>query len=529
MIQLASALPITLAAPPGPALRVESAASNFALALASLSPPQARPAALPISEADPLAGWQPIAAPGKDLPEGDAETEPAPEDDTDIIDDEPALAWLTLPVPPQVPTKIPAASPAPVTATSVDASAASAAAPTLAAEPISDPAFSPEPALPTSKRIEPVSRREKVVALPSGTAKTTELPVAAPTPASAPAAAPVALNAPVAAASAASLVMPAVSLPATARPAALKPPVMRDVLGKAAPVADPATAQTLAAPVPAALETLAAPAQTAPAAEPVPVEPASAPSSASAAMSVRVVVPSAPEPQTAAAAATVPADPEQPTVQPSLPRALAAAAQPAPIRIAPSGSEPAALAQPLPTTASLFAAQIEQAASPRRSPSGAFDAIALAAGETRTSAAAPVTMAAETQHAPLDMRRQEWTGRMIEVIESLRDAGPVRETRLSLIPEALGRIDVTVRHDGDRIHVHITAETQAARQLIADAQPRLAEIAEQRGIKLGQTSVDSNGAGAGSGQQRDPARTAQPLAPRSARTEANPSTDDRIA
>ncbi len=135
------------------------------------------------------------------------------------------------------------------------------------------------------------------------------------------------------------------------------------------------------------------------------------------------------------------------------------------------------------------------------------------------------------QHGALDMRRQEWTGKMIEMIEAMRESAPIKETRISLMPDALGKVDIAVRQDGDRVHVHFTTETQAARQILTDAQVRLNEIAEARGIRLGQTSVDAQGAGAGSGQrQNDAPRPHTPSAPASAHAAKDQSnTDERVA
>jgi hypothetical protein len=64
------------------------------------------------------------------------------------------------------------------------------------------------------------------------------------------------------------------------------------------------------------------------------------------------------------------------------------------------------------------------------------------------------------QQGVLDMRRQEWMGQMVDHIEAMRDASPTRETRISLSPEALGKVDVSIRQDGDRIHVHFATETR---------------------------------------------------------------------
>lgn len=103
MIQLASALPVTLAAPGAPAPSLQGAASNFALALATLMPPPALGKLAIDSAAVAVANGQALAVPGKDLPDGDAE--PAlvadeAEDDVPVAAD-PAFAWFAplLPAP----------------------------------------------------------------------------------------------------------------------------------------------------------------------------------------------------------------------------------------------------------------------------------------------------------------------------------------------------------------------------------------------------------------------------------------------
>jgi flagellar hook-length control protein FliK len=100
------------------------------------------------------------------------------------------------------------------------------------------------------------------------------------------------------------------------------------------------------------------------------------------------------------------------------------------------------------------------------------------------------------------------------------------------MPESLGKVEVSVRQEGERVHVHFATETPAARQILTDAQPRLAELAEQRGIRLGQTSVDTqSGTSTQSGQRQNEApRQQNPSAPARARAE-DPTTqdDDRVA
>ncbi|MET0307881.1 MAG: flagellar hook-length control protein FliK [Sphingomonas sp.] len=136
---------------------------------------------------------------------------------------------------------------------------------------------------------------------------------------------------------------------------------------------------------------------------------------------------------------------------------------------------------------------------------------------------------ADMQQAALDTRRHEWMGSMIDRIEAMRDASNTGDTRIRLSPEALGQVDISIRHEGDRVHVHFATETPAARQLLTDAQPRLSELAEARGVKLGQTSVDSGTAGSGQHQTatRQPPVPARPAS--AVVADAAADTDQRIA
>ncbi len=193
---------------------------------------------------------------------------------------------------------------------------------------------------------------------------------------------------------------------------------------------------------------------------------------------------------------------------------------------------PAAATQPQPGTvasaAQVFGAAIQAAAQRRDEPRLRDDTTLLAplTAAGTVHALAPTTDA----QAPLDMRQERWPAAMIERIDILRDAANATDTRIRLIPDALGTIDVSVRKDGDTLHVHFAAEQAATRTLLQDAQPRLAELADSRGMKLTQSSVDT-----GTGQQQQRAATPhQPSAPARARagtaTAADTdSTDTRLA
>ncbi|MDB5677884.1 flagellar hook-length control protein FliK [Sphingomonas bacterium] len=110
--------------------------------------------------------------------------------------------------------------------------------------------------------------------------------------------------------------------------------------------------------------------------------------------------------------------------------------------------------------------------------------------------AVPVAPTGDAQRQALDLGRQDWPQKMIDHIEALRDNANANDTSIRLKPEALGRVDVSLRtHTDGAISVRFTAEQPTTRTLIADAAPQLAAAAEARGIRLSGTSVDLSGQG----------------------------------
>lgn len=197
-----------------------------------------------------------------------------------------------------------------------------------------------------------------------------------------------------------------------------------------------------------------------------------------------------------------------------------------PVRAAPRAQVPlAAVLQRTEAAAPLVAEQLlaglESPAQRRASPRD----IALAAMSQAIQADAPrpniVQAVAEAQAPVVDTSRQQWMADMIDTVSALRETPNSRETTIRLSPDALGTVDVSIRQEGDRVHVRIVAETAAARQLLNEAQPRLNELAEARGLRLGQTSVETSvgGNAAGQGHQRQEQQSpATPLHNRSAVT-----------
>ena len=182
-----------------------------------------------------------------------------------------------------------------------------------------------------------------------------------------------------------------------------------------------------------------------------------------------------------------------------------------------------------PTAAQVFAAAMSTsfdspAAPAPRAADPAIGSIPVAAEQLRTT----VQAMSGTEQAPLDLSRDDWAGKMVDRIAAMRDAAEAADTRIRLAPENLGNVDVSIRRDGDRIHVHFAAENGATRQLLAEAAPRLAELADARGIKLGQASVD---AGTGGRQQQSAqpqaGQPARPVSAAAGTTQSN--RDDRVA
>ncbi|MEO7170481.1 MAG: flagellar hook-length control protein FliK [Sphingomonas sp.] len=149
------------------------------------------------------------------------------------------------------------------------------------------------------------------------------------------------------------------------------------------------------------------------------------------------------------------------------------------------------------------------------------------------AAARPIVQAAGGAKNPaLDLRDDRGLHGMIDRIEMLRDDANARDTRIRLVPDALGGVDVALRKDGDTLHVRFTADTQATRTLLTEAQPRLAELADARGVKLGQTSVDTGTGGGGANHMNHQSRATTRRIPASApapAADADFSTDQRLA
>lgn len=191
---------------------------------------------------------------------------------------------------------------------------------------------------------------------------------------------------------------------------------------------------------------------------------------------------------------------------------LVNAATPAPVPLAASAAPPAPGGAPIPA-ARAFARALASTrpVADTADPSAPLIAAAASPAEIRAPIAAPPA---------LDTTRDDWPQRLIDRAEAARDAQNAADTRIRLVPEALGKIDIALRQEGTTLHVHFNADLPATRDLLADAQPRLAAAAEARGLRLGDTSVDG-----GTAQQGSPRFASTPPAPTRARANRLASVD----
>ncbi|WP_217126725.1 flagellar hook-length control protein FliK [Hydrogenophilus thiooxidans] len=103
--------------------------------------------------------------------------------------------------------------------------------------------------------------------------------------------------------------------------------------------------------------------------------------------------------------------------------------------------------------------------------------------------------ALETIHTPMTQPAQ-WA---METAERLvwHAGQAVHKVELQLNPPHLGKLEVSLQLNQDHLTAHFVAATQAARDALDQALPRLRELLQQSGIQLGQSSVSSNGGNPG--------------------------------
>lgn len=158
-------------------------------------------------------------------------------------------------------------------------------------------------------------------------------------------------------------------------------------------------------------------------------------------------------------------------------------AQPkAPAKTAPASVDAAILPSPL------SAAEPVQ---PALAPSMPQPALMKAEATGTVEGTRTTDLAVERQ---LDLARDtEWLDRLARDIA--RAGAADAPLRFRLHPQTLGHLQVELQRGDHGTAVRLTVETEAARQILADAQPRLAAEARAQGVRIAETHVDLTGSG----------------------------------
>lgn len=151
--------------------------------------------------------------------------------------------------------------------------------------------------------------------------------------------------------------------------------------------------------------------------------------------------------------------------------------------------------------------------------------------------ASPAPVVPPPAAQPLETAPAPRAAEMIAHVARLMDEAAMTtgEARVRLAPDALGPVELAVRTDGDRVHVRLQADASEARQQLRDAAPRLAEAAEARGLRLGETTIGGSGSswagGSGAAPDRGAAHDRRPLPSRRAGADAPAAerSDSRLA
>ncbi len=128
----------------------------------------------------------------------------------------------------------------------------------------------------------------------------------------------------------------------------------------------------------------------------------------------------------------------------------------------------------------------------------------IEAAPVSASAPAPLSAADKAIEQQLDLAQESaWLDRLAKDIA--RTASGEGSLRFRLHPEHLGSLHVEMTQGAAGASVRMTAETEAARAIIADAQPRLVAEARAQGVRISEAHVDlGSGSGGGQPQGGDP-------------------------
>lgn len=261
----------------------------------------------------------------------------------------------------------------------------------------------------------------------------------------------------------------------------------------------------------------------------------------------------------AAAAADVAAPPVSAAASPATPPAVPAPTSPAatrpPFGARPDASSPrppvageAEAASPKRTHANHVSLEIDtvtaaDAAAIPTADSGGPAAINLPGSPTVPATDAGTAVAAGPSHAEQSMvrhldlaRDSQWLDRLAQEISQA--ASTNNHLKFQLNPEHLGSLQIEIVNSSAGTSVRMTADNDAARAIIADAQPRLMAEVRAQGLRIAESHVDlgnQTGSGNMAGGQRQSSEDHKPFVRTQAeiraetRDSAPPANDDLYA
>lgn len=278
----------------------------------------------------------------------------------------------------------------------------------------------------------------------------------------------------------------------------------------AAPLAAAQAPAAGAAPVPAAPAPAAAPAGPAPQApssDSAPVAAGHVPGEAPA----NAPVPTAKSPAAPVAAPVSEAKdaPEAGPVPEPLRRAIQALKAGTSARATPAAVEAAAPETAVPRSAApaLAAAAVQPVQQPLPNPVQQ-PVLAMAEAPAQPAAEPPAPLPRETVAEALERQLDvsadgEWLDQLArDIVRTGAAGGEGGALRFRLNPETLGQVRVELSQGAEGATVRIAAETEGARALLADAQPRLLAEARAQGVRIAESEVSLAGSGSSPEQQQ---------------------------
>jgi flagellar hook-length control protein FliK len=153
-------------------------------------------------------------------------------------------------------------------------------------------------------------------------------------------------------------------------------------------------------------------------------------------------------------------------------------------------SSAAAPATPLPIAPALVSPLVALAAPVPAATTKPADDKAVAAGPATTGANAPD----QTVERALDLARDgQWLDRLArDIVRAGANEGPLR---FRLHPASLGHLQVELAQGDHGTSIRLTVETEQARTILTDAQPRLIAEARAQGVRVAGAEVDLAGSG----------------------------------